>query len=134
VSSLFWNSSASSIPNPPEKPPEPQPPEKHACAYPELLFDGNKEATQNPSWVNFEYGESPDWKERAIKCRQRDKFCCCLCGKTRSFQVHHIIPKGRLYKGSHSLQNLATLCEDCHHAQEYYDHKSLLEKARSLKI
>jgi hypothetical protein len=132
ASGLFNKPTASSIPKPP---PEPQPPEKRAlCGYPELLFDGNKEADLNPKWVDFEYGEPLDWEERRKVCKQRDKFFCCLCGEKQRLHVHHVIPKGKFYKGSHSLQNLITLCQRHHSAQEYYDHKYLMEKSRSRKF
>jgi len=140
VSDLFSKDGESSIPPPPEKemppnpcpPPSPLPPGNRAlCGFPELLFDSNKNADFYPYWYGFDYGKLPeDWeKERAPKCRHRDNFSCCLCGKKqqeRKFDVHHVIPKGKLYKGSHSLQNLVTLCQDCHAAQEYYDHKILM--------
>jgi hypothetical protein len=132
LSALFVNPSASSIPPSPEKePPTLQLPEKRACGYPELLFDGNKDAVLNSKWEGIYYDEPPDWEERRNICRQRDNFFCCLCGEKKRLHVHHIIPKGKLYKGSHSLQNLVTLCQDCHAAQEYYDHKHLMEIARS---
>ncbi len=145
-------------PLPPLDPPPPDytlPINTLFCGYPELLFDGNRaadlnpcfvqlelfdcneEADLNPNFAGFENNKPPDWEERRKVCRQRDDFRCCICHKKehkkKQHDVHHVIPKARRYQGSHSLQNLVTLCEDCHDAQEYYDHKYLLEKARSKK-
>jgi len=145
----IFNNWLPSIPKPPEKelPPPPCPPQGKLslCGYPELFFDRNKEADLDPYFVQlqfeqahpdpdlvgFDFGEPPDWKERSAKCKQRDKLCCCCCGKKKQLHVHHVIPK--CYRGSHSLQNLVTLCKSCHENQEYYDHKYLLEKARAKK-
>ena len=141
------------VPKQPEKeplPPRPQPMGKRAlCGYPELLFGVNNEAGFNPCIVQLEfepadsnpdsdgfyYGYPLDWEDRRKKCRDRDDFCCCACGvkeqKEKQHHVHHVIPIAK--GGNHSLQNLVTLCEGCHVRQEYYDHKSLLEKARAKK-
>lgn len=43
---------------------------------------------------------------------RRDGFCCCLCNDPRHLQVHHCIPRNN--GGSNSVQNLVTLCANCH--------------------
>lgn len=153
LSGLFNRPAASSVPNPPGKelpPSEPRPPGKRARGgSPELLFDNDKETDSNrwfvqselfdcdeetdldPNFIGFEIGDPPGWKERSKECKQRDDNRCCLCGKKENLHVHHVIPKS--YGGSHSLQNLVTLCQRCHNDQEYYGHKELIEKSRSRK-
>lgn len=153
----FWGNIFDSwlptIPMPPQKEPLPPlyaPSRKRAlCGYPELMFSVFEEADFNPCIVQLEfepvdsspdsdgfyYGYPLDWDDRRKKCRERDDFCCCACGvkeqKEKQHHVHHVIPIAK--GGNHSLQNLVTLCEGCHVRQEYYDHKSLLEKARAKK-
>jgi hypothetical protein len=65
-----------------------------------------------------------------FEAKERDGFQCLRCGKTRlnqgSLESHHIISKGmrgdplyaaivRKYGSIHCIQNLATLCTECHH-------------------
>jgi 5-methylcytosine-specific restriction endonuclease McrA len=75
--------------------------------------------------------------------KERDQFQCLRCGKTRlnqgSLESHHIVPKGArgdpMYEamerihGINSLENLATLCTDCHHN---YGHAGWRKAARWL--
>lgn len=44
--------------------------------------------------------------------RERDDHQCVRCGNENDLQIHHVIPLAR--GGDHELENLATLCEDCH--------------------
>lgn len=113
-------------------PPRPKRPEKDERALssrPKLFFYPNREADGNPELVYSKYGYPSDWDERREKCLRRDEHCCRLCGRKREFyrlHAHHVIPIA--HGGSHSLQNLIILCEKCHHRQEYYGHKYLIEK------
>lgn len=51
------------------------------------------------------------------KCFERDNFTCKKCkleDKTgRKLEAHHIIPL--VFDGKDELENLITLCFDCHH-------------------
>lgn len=42
----------------------------------------------------------------------RDGYRCALCDNTKYIQIHHIIQRSR--GGSDEMQNLITLCADCH--------------------
>lgn len=47
--------------------------------------------------------------------RQRDGYECVRCGRAESetqLEIHHIIPAAS--GGDHTVDNLATLCRDCH--------------------
>ena len=44
----------------------------------------------------------------------RDENKCRRCGSTETLEIHHIIPYSR--GGKDEVQNLATLCHDCHRA------------------
>ena len=98
---------------------------------PTVVIDGTCGLDGNPQWVNFPNGYPPDWSERKARCRQRDKESCRLCGSNKRLHVHHIKPVSS--GGSHTLQNLITLCRRCHMRQKYYDHRVLVEKALTLK-
>lgn len=59
--------------------------------------------------VNYGYANA---REHALV---RDKYTCQCCGKKScGLEVHHIIYRSK--GGSDSLENLITLCEDCHKA------------------
>ena len=55
-----------------------------------------------------------NWNRLRFVVFKRDNYRCRMCGiYCKGFaQCHHIIPVGK--GGSHHLDNLVTLCEDCH--------------------
>ena len=65
-----------------------------------------------------------DWHTRRRMVYRRDDYTCQRCGAEGGgdgdveLHAHHIIPKSR--GGSHSLNNLTTLCYSCHNA--VHDH------------
>ena len=64
---------------------------------------------------------------------RRDNYTCKRCGKKfppENLHVHHIIPKK--IGGTDALENLETLCEDCHRFRHYYDteYQNELDKYR----
>jgi 5-methylcytosine-specific restriction endonuclease McrA len=46
------------------------------------------------------------------KVLARDKWRCQSCGSMNNLQVHHLQPRSQL--GSDVLQNLISLCAECH--------------------
>lgn len=77
-------------------------------------------------------GAKPDllqrsaWKQRRLECYERDGWTCQHCGERctnrnganpkRWIQAHHI--KARRDGGGDELENLVTLCMECHHREE----------------
>jgi len=53
--------------------------------------------------------------ELKLRAKMRDNFKCVRCGSTESVRVHH--KKGTK---SHSLDNLETLCLNCHKTEHGY--------------
>lgn len=56
-----------------------------------------------------------DWDKRRELILERDEYKCKNCGRDSSnLEVHHVVPleKG----GSNSIDNLITLCKDCHNS------------------
>lgn len=91
----------------------------------------------HPMWVDDplqRYG--PHFRKQALKARERDEYLCQWCAditneehiKTNNagLDAHHIVKaedfedeEGRIDKKSaHALDNLVTLCRDCHRAAE----------------
>lgn len=62
----------------------------------------------------WEFPEYPgDWDERRKSVYRRNGHVCCNCGSTKGpFHCDHIIPLSR--GGTDDLDNLQTLCEECH--------------------
>jgi HNH endonuclease len=59
--------------------------------------------------------QSTDWRARSLRRLRRDGWKCCDCGagpQTALLQIHHV--KWRSRQGSHHLDNLKTLCWECH--------------------
>ena len=52
------------------------------------------------------------WNERREYVLQRDGYSCRNCGGTAGLQVHHVVPVSVRF--DHSVDNLKTLCIDCH--------------------
>lgn len=59
-----------------------------------------------------------DWRDRRIQVLKRDDKTCTECEYRHTpdvgkpLHVHHVVPISD--GGGHSLDNLVTLCEDCH--------------------
>jgi hypothetical protein len=57
---------------------------------------------------------------------ERDNHQCYICGKETNLHVHHIIP--RAHGGTHTLENLVTLCGACHRTIETGDVENAVYK------
>jgi len=74
---------------------------------------------ENP-WLGFE--DRPGWADTKRKAQERDNWTCRLCKRAvtpETCEVDHIIPYSR-YKlpvDANRLENLWTLCIDCHRAR-----------------
>jgi len=68
-------------------------------------------ANLNGSYID---GRSLKWKKVRKQCFERDKYSCILCKiKGTYLQAHHIIHR-KLCKNKFDLNNLITLCKNCH--------------------
>ena len=66
---------------------------------------------------------------------RRDGWRCALCDNTRYIQIHHVIPRGK--GGPNSVQNLITLCSDCHalaHGTDLRGYLAPEEKRRAAEV
>lgn len=80
-------------------------------------------------WRNEPNNYGPDWPRLTELVRSRDGFRCQVCGKPegpRAHDVHHKIPLRAFaqvgasppYLMANRLENLVTLCSDCHRRAE----------------
>lgn len=53
------------------------------------------------------------WDRRRREALDRDGWRCRDCGRAGALQVHHIVPIEA--GGTDDLDNLRSLCKDCHH-------------------
>lgn len=68
-----------------------------------------------------EYLRSKKWKEIRKLVLIRDGYACVACGcRYGDLQIHHVT---YIRLGEELLEDLLTLCDDCHKAE----HKRLLE-------
>jgi len=63
--------------------------------------------------------EPLEWAEQKLRAKMRDGFKCIRCGATENLRVHH--KKGTK---SYRLNDLETLCLNCHHAEHGYRQKN----------
>ena len=77
-------------------------------------FDTHKLKNPNVSGWGYQKGINYGYANSRAHALDRDSYTCQHCGaKNKRLEVHHI--KYRSQGGSDDLDNLITLCEDCHH-------------------
>jgi 5-methylcytosine-specific restriction endonuclease McrA len=76
------------------------------------------------------YGDRSSWMEVRAKVLKRDGYKCTKCPATEYLQVDHI--RSVAMGGQTVMQNLRTLCADCHAAQHSSRHSKhlILSKKR----
>lgn len=62
--------------------------------------------------------EPLEMAELKLRAKMRDDFMCVRCGSTEKVRVHH-----KRGTKSHRLEDLETLCLNCHHAEHGYRQK-----------
>ena len=67
------------------------------------------------------------WRRQRDRARERDNFQCADCGRNFRLEVHHKLPIAE--GGTDDLDNLVTLCRDCHIALHRTNNKLALERA-----
>jgi hypothetical protein len=76
-------------------------------------FDPHKLKNPNISGVDYQYGDATGFYNVKAAVLNRDTYSCQICGtKDTRLEVHHI--RFRSQGGSNSMDNLVTLCKECH--------------------
>ncbi|MCP2604780.1 HNH endonuclease [Candidatus Aminicenantes bacterium AH-873-B07] len=103
-------------------------------SYQKIIHKAEKDKILLYEYVLGNY--PPDWEYRCKVIRSRDGNRCRKCGKKGILQVHHIdlVKKGGISVGygpfriktggTHFIENLITLCQNCH----IKEHPYLLKK------
>jgi DEAD/DEAH box helicase domain-containing protein len=74
-------------------------------------------------WGNDANDYGPNWQQQRQAARARDAYTCQVCGMTengRMLEVHHKTPFRTFgaYREANKLENLITLCPNCHRRAE----------------
>jgi len=86
----------------------------------------------HPNWAGGKSGPyGKGWNETRRNALERDEYECQVCGKTkaeigRNPDVHHIVPvrvfadaEGYEKSDAHFLENVVSLCVDCHRKADF---------------
>jgi group II intron reverse transcriptase/maturase len=63
-------------------------------------------------WEGRTTPEKADWATLRMTALERDHYRCCQCGSTDNLHIHHIRPRRK--HGANQVDNLQTLCSQCH--------------------
>lgn len=67
----------------------------------------------------FEKLKDPRWQKLRLKVLERDCWCCVLCNcPDKTLNVHHLSYENGKDPWEYELQDLATLCDDCHEQEK----------------
>ena len=88
-----------------------------------------KSLSKEGLWTNAPNDYGPEWPKLREHVRARDGYRCQVCGRpedAKQHDVHHKIPfrnfrdeQGRILREqANRIENLITLCPDCHHKAE----------------
>ena len=105
-----------------------------SCAIKYLYKVGrlNFSGKNNP---NYKDGRTNKWREVRNKCFKRDDYQCKLCNNqtNRYLNAHHIINR-HICKDKFDINNLITLCRECHNyitqiemTERYIEYKKLFQ-------
>ena len=76
-------------------------------------FDTHKLKNPDIQGVGYQHGDAMGFYNVKTAVLNRDNYTCQICGaQNTQLQVHHL--QFRSHGGSDSMENLTTLCKDCH--------------------
>jgi len=88
----------------------------YARTYPHpYLTTSTEQQPDNPFprfWDGKTTPEKATWAEIRLTILARDNYQCTQCGNTKSLHIHH--NHARRHNGTNHMDNLKTLCRDCH--------------------
>ena len=85
-----------------------------------------EQMSDNPFMAKEWYGNAPRNADIQYECFKRDDGICQVCFRPKTnIEAHHIIPLSE--NGADNLDNLTTLCEDCHRKYGWQEIRRLVE-------
>lgn len=108
-----------------------------SCNYELQKLEGIHTGENCNFWAGgFEHYRGPNWMLQRSRARKRDKNICQICGKTekdegKKLTVHHVVPFrffSNDYKKANDLENLITICSECHGKAESHGWLKVPEK------
>lgn len=86
------------------------------------FLDDNKEFKRNRKLGEAQkayakFLQTPVWKKLSAACIERDGHKCTECESTEILQAHHLFYRENWWDTE--LEDLITLCRDCHHAHHF---------------
>jgi 5-methylcytosine-specific restriction endonuclease McrA len=63
-----------------------------------------------------------DYNSLRNRVLERDGWRCQNCGSSKDLHVHHLEKRSKL--GDDALDNLITLCANCHQGQHHFPHST----------
>lgn len=73
-----------------------------------------------------------EWEIKRLKVFARDDDTCRSCGSKENLEADHIIPVA--LGGCEDLDNLQTLCYDCHKKKTVQDHEKIRRVRKTRKL
>lgn len=85
-----------------------------------------KRMNSSPVYTGKWFGKAERDADLRMECIKRDKGVCQICQRPKTnLEAHHIIPMAK--HGEDSLENLVTLCQDCHRGRDWEEIRRLVE-------
>lgn len=102
-------------------------------------FDTAKMIDPNINGVDYQHGQTYGFFDERYFVFARDRYTCQCCGKSKDkiLQTHHIVYRSN--GGTNRVNNLITVCTDCHTAENHkkggvlYQWQETLKKVKQYK-
>ncbi|WQJ53426.1 MAG: HNH endonuclease [Wendovervirus sonii] len=93
-------------------------------------FDVQKIKNPDIAGIEYQKGDTFGFENKRQYILHRDGFKCQHCGCKNHLEVHHI--KFKSQGGTNDINNLITLCHDCHH--KLHENKFKIKKIKSFNF
>ena len=104
----------------------------------ETAFDGNMDGKQKDTLKKRGFYQSKAWRRIRLLALQRDHYLCQECLKQKRIktatEVHHIKPLEEYPELGLELDNLQSLCWDCHELTKHRSAATLPAGVRIIRI
>lgn len=84
-------------------------------------YNTHKRYRNDVKTEQYQFYRSRQWQELRRQVLDRDHYVCCYCGKPNSRTVDHVVPIEFDQHRKASIDNLATICRDCHRLKTQWE-------------